>query len=200
MGSAANTRHTDPEMGVISMAGPAPQDRKHGRTPTAGVDWREYDDVPFAGAPELPPPPGRKKSWHPMVEAWWKTTSALPHAVDWRPEDWQKVYELLFEKERYYTAKTPKEQTTAQLTEIRRREDALGIGIAARTALRIRYKQKVEPGASGAGPDGARAVLDTSPPSGGVIPLADRRAAITARRDADAAAATGEGQSESQTA
>lgn len=167
------------------MSGPAAQDRKHGRTPnsvTAG-DWREYDDVPFEGAPEMPKMPGRNKKWHPMVEAWWQTTSTLPHAVDWRPEDWQKVFELLYEKQRYYTAVTPKEQSTAQLTEIRRREDALGIGQQARIALRIRYKQKVEPGVAGDGPAGAREVVEDggTRPAGNVVPLEDRRKSITSR-------------------
>lgn len=167
------------------MSGPAAQERKHGRTPnsaTAG-EWREYDDVPFADAPEMPKPPGRRKSWHPMVEAWWKTTSTLPHAVDWRPEDWQKVFELLYEKERYYNAGAREEkQTIAQLTEIRRREDALGIGQQARIQLRIRYKQKVEPGAAGDGPAGAREVVDDgAKPAGQVIPMKDRRATILSR-------------------
>jgi len=180
------------------MSGPAAQERKHGRTPnsvTAG-DWREYDDVPFDGAPEMPKLPGRKK-WHPLVEAWWMTTSTLPHAVSWRDDDWQKVFELLFEKQRYYTAATPKEQTTAQLTEIRRREDALGIGQQARIALRIRYKQKVEPGAAGDGPGGAVEVVDDGSvkPAGQVIPMADRRKTILSRAPGgeDTETATGSG-------
>lgn len=166
------------------MPGPAPQDRKHGRTPNAVGDWREYDDVPFNGAPPMPKPPSRRRGWHPMVEAWWQTTSTLPHAKDWRADDWQKVRELMYEKERYYTATTPKEQTTAQLTEIRRREDALGIGEQARRALKIRYKQPAEQGQTGTGAAGMRAAVEGKSPPGGdasVIPLKDRRAAIVGR-------------------
>ncbi len=174
------------------MAGPAPQERKHGRTPTSSADWREYEDVPFAGAPPMPKPPGRRKSWHPMVEAWWATTSTMPHCVDWRPEDWTAVFELMYEKERYYSAKDD-DKTTAQLTEIRRREAALGIGDQARIQLRIRYKQKVEPGLSGGGPDGAQEVVDDrTRPAGNVLSIKDRRASITSR-------APGGGQAETAT-
>jgi hypothetical protein len=180
-------------MGVMIMPGPAAQDRKHGRTPNASADWREVDDVPFAGAPPMPPPPGRKSKWHPLVEAWWRTTSTMPHCVLWRPEDWQKVFELMAEKQRYYGA-ADDEKTTAQLTEIRRREDALGIGDQARQALKIRYKQRVEPGLPGEGPDGAREVVEEGGPqrpAGRVVSLRDRKKSITARGTGQAETATG---------
>jgi len=179
------------------MPGPAPKGRKHGRTPNASGEWREVADVPFTGAPPMPKPPGRGK-WHPMVEAWWETTSTMPHCVLWRPEDWQKVFELLYEKQRYYRT-ADEEKKTAQLTEIRRQEDALGIGDAARQKLRIRYVQKTEPGLAGDGPDGAVEVVeqggpDAAVPPAGVIPINKRRQSILARQ------AEGQGASGSETA
>ncbi len=166
------------------MPGPGPQDRKHGRTPNSASsgDWREYDDVPFSGAPEMPKPPGRKKAWHPMAEQEWKTASTMPHCKDWRAEDWHALTMLLYEVERYYSAKD-EDKTTAQMTEIRRQKNALGIGDQARIQMRIRYRQKVEPGLPGDGPDGAREVVDDgSPrPAGKVVSIRDRRAAITSR-------------------
>lgn len=181
------------------MPGPAPQERKHGRTPNSSGDWREVDDVPFDGAPPMPAPPGRGRKWHARVEAWWKTASTMPHCVLWRPEDWQKVYELMDEKQRYY-ASADDDKTTAQLTEIRRREDALGIGDDARIKLRIRYKQKVEPGVAGDGPSGAREELEegaaaAAVPGGKVVGIKSRRKRILDRNDAQDAA-----ESDTQTA
>lgn len=179
------------------MSGPAPQDRKHGRTPNSQTrsssDWREYDDVPFEGAPPMPAPPGRKRTWQPMAETLWKTASKMPHCVDWRDEDWHALLILLYEVERYYSAKD-EDKTTAQMTEIRRQKAALGIGDQARVQLRIRYKQRVEPGLPGTGPDGAREVIDDGTrPAGNVVPMKDRRAAITKRGagGGDADVATG---------
>ncbi|MER5608365.1 hypothetical protein AB0F93_00215 [Micromonospora tulbaghiae] len=175
------------------MPGPAPQERKHGRTPNSSSDWRDVADVPFTGAPEMPKPPGSARKWHPLVEAWWKTTSTMPHCVLWRPEDWQKVFELLYEKQRYYRT-SDDEKKTAQLTEIRRQEDALGIGDAARQRLRIRYVQKTEPGLAGAGPEGAVEELEegaakAAPPPEGVIPMRSRRKAILDKRRTEGQAA-----------
>lgn len=180
------------------MPGPNPQERKHGRTPNSSGDWREVEDVPFTGAPEMPKAPGRGK-WHPLVEAWWKTTSTMPHCVLWRAEDWQKVFELLYEKQRYYRT-ADEDKKTAQLTEIRRQEDSLGIGDAARQKLRIRYTQKTEPGLAGNGPEGAQEVLEegapqAAPPPAGVIPMNKRRQAILNRKQAEA-----QGSADSETA
>jgi hypothetical protein len=178
-------------MGVIVMPGPAPQDRKHGRTPNASDDWREYDDVPFAGAPPMPKPPaGRRKTWHPMAVRTWETASVMPHCEDWREEDWLALEALLYEIHIYYLTADAKKKTAA-ITEIRRQKNALGIGEQGRREQKIRYRQKVEPGLPGTGPDGARGVLDDSgqgKPAGKVVPLRDRKKAITSRRRDDESA------------
>lgn len=168
------------------MPGPAPQERKHGRTPNstshATSDWREFDDVPFAGAPPMPKPPGRKKAWNEVTVELWESASAMPHCADWRKEDWLALRMLLIEVERYYSAKD-EDKTTAQMTEIRRQKAALGIGDQARIQLRIRYRQKVEPGTAGADLDGSREVIQQggTQPAGQVVPLRKRREAITGR-------------------
>lgn len=164
------------------MPGPAPQDRKHGRTPNAAADWNEYDDVPFDGAPPMPKPPGRRKSWHRMAERLWETSSVMPHCKDWREEDWLCLEVLMYEVDRYY-ASGDDDKTTAQQTEIRRQKNALGIGEQGRREQKIRYRQKVEPGKPGDAPDGAREVIDDgrTRPAGKVVPIRDRRNAITSR-------------------
>jgi hypothetical protein len=180
-------------MGVIRMSGPPPQDRKHGRTPNAADDWREYDDEPYEGAPPMPKPPGRRVKWHPMAVRTWQTSSVLPHAQDWRAEDWFALEILMHEVDIYYNASDDKKKT-AQITEIRRQKNALGIGEQGRREQKIRYKQKVEPGLPGSGPEGAREVLEDDgqgKPAGKVVPLRDRRKAITSRGPNQAASATG---------
>lgn len=175
------------------MPGPAPQERKHGRTPNASGDWREYDDRPFPDAPPMPKPPGRRKSWHDMAVDLWNTASVMPHCKDWRDDDWLNLKVLMYEVDRYYSA-ADDDKTTAQQTEIRRQKIALGIGDDGRRQQKIRYKQKIEPGKSGDGPDGAREVIDNGGPrpAGKVVPIRDRRSAITSR-------GAGEGQADTAT-
>ncbi len=175
------------------MPGPAPQERKHGRTPNSlsKGDWNEYDDVPFTGAPPMPNPPGRAKAWHEMAAELWKTASVMPHCMDWRAEDWLALKVLMYEVHRYY--KTPDdEKTTAQQTEIRRQKIGLGIGEVGRKEMKILYRQKVEPGRPGSGPDTTVEVVDDGrpKPAGNVVPIKDRKKAILGR------AKPGEGQGE----
>jgi hypothetical protein len=165
---------------MMIMAGPAPKVRKLGRTPSQAGDWRDYDDVPFEGAPPMPKPHGRKKTWHPLVEAWWNSTSKLPHAKDWRDDDWLKVYEVMEEKQAYYTTTADLRKTT-QLTEIRRREDALGVGDQARRQLRIRYLPVLEDDVEDEVDQRQVAVSEdsaTGAKPGKVLSLADRRNAL----------------------
>ena len=174
------------------MPGLAPQERKHGRTPNSADEWRSYDDVPFEGAPPMPKPPGRRRAWHPYAEEMWTIASKLPHCKDWRAEDWLELRTLIYEIDLYYNTVDEKKKT-AQITEIRRIKNELGIGEQGRRAQKIRYKQKVEPGLPGDGPDGAREVVDDGgqgKPAGKVVPLRDRKKAITSRgKDQDETAA-----------
>lgn len=164
------------------MPGPEPQDRKHGRTPNAAGEWREYPDVPFEGAPPMPAPPGRKRKWHPMADKMWKTASVMPHCKDWRDEDWLALEVLIYEIERYYNPGYEEKQTTAQITEIRRQMVALGMGEKGRREQKIRYKQKVEPGLPGEVDDPSREVVESgTKPGGNVVPIKDRRKAILSR-------------------
>lgn len=176
------TPNTIPEWEMI-MPGPEQKDRKHGRTPTTGTntgEWREYPDSPFDGAPPMPARTGRKKTWHPMAEEWWLTTSTLPHAKDWRPEDWFQIRILLEEYETYYTTVREKQKTT-QLAEIRRREMALGIGDEGLKHKKIRYVpvDDVTSPTRSDGPQSTRA-------AGKVVSIRDRRAAITAAQTSSA--------------
>jgi len=130
----------------------------------------------------MPKPPGRRRGWHPMAEKTWRVASVMPHCKDWRDEDWLALETLVYEIDRYYQPSGDDKQTTAQMTEIRRQKNALGIGEQGRREQKIRYKQKTEPGLPGDGPEGALEVVDDGVrPSGKVVALCDRRAAITGR-------------------
>ncbi len=177
------------------MPGPEQKDRKHGRTPTTGTntgEWRDFPEVPFEDAPAMPKPTGktasgaRKKAWHPMVEQWWLTTSTLPHAGIWRPEDWLRIHMLMEEWETYYTTPAA-DRKTAQLTEIRRQCDSLGIGEPARRALKIRYVPVEEEK-----PAARRGPVETKA-AGKVVSLRDRRASMTGggQAEPEADSATG---------
>lgn len=154
------------------MPGPAPKDVKHGHTPNA-VSWTEVPDVPFEDGPPLPPL-GRNRKWHQLVEKWWSIVSRMPHCVLWRDEDWQKALELAYDKDLYW--KSGSDRTTSQATEIRRKEDQLGIGLEARTKLRIKYVKPAE-GDDQASAGAAVAAAQAGGESGKVLSIADRRKA-----------------------
>lgn len=151
------------------MPGPVPKDVKHGHTPNA-ISWTEVPDVPYEGAPELPKL-GRNKKWHLLVEQWWAIVTKMPHCVLWRDEDWQKLTELAYEKDLYW--KLADKRTTSQATEIRRKEDQLGIGYEARQKLRIKY---VSPEAKKQAQAPAAPTAQATP-GAQVLSIAQRRAA-----------------------
>ncbi len=163
------------------MPGPPPKDVKHGHTPNA-VAWTEVEDVPYEGAPPLPKL-GRNKKWHPLVEQWWAIVTRMPHCVLWRDEDWQKLLELAYDKDFYWKADA--KRTTSQATEIRRKEDQLGIGLEARVKLRIKY---IDPAgkAESANAAAAAAAKSAAGAGGNVLSIADRRAAAMQQQSASA--------------
>lgn len=159
------------------MPGPAPKDVKHGHTPNALV-WTEVPDVPYEDGPQLPPL-GRNRKWHPLVVRWWDIVTAMPHCTLWRDEDWHKLLELAYDKDHYWKAGA--DRTTSQATEIRRKEDQLGIGMDARTKLRIRYVRPPAEDDHDADYATAAAVAAAAAGDGNskLLSLADRRRAAT---------------------
>jgi hypothetical protein len=151
------------------MPGPPPKDVKHGHTARA-LAWTDVPDVPFEDGPPLPPLGGRKR-WHPLVQQWWVIVSRMPHCVLWRAEDWHKALELAYDKDLYW--RNGNDRTTSQATEIRRKEDQLGIGMDARTKLRIRYVTPKSDEQQAAPPTAATSAAA----SGKVLSIAERRKA-----------------------
>lgn len=130
----------------MAVAGAKPKvDRsqvRHRIPPTH--EWTDVDDVPFAGAPELPSRNGQVSYADAGVEVgqtypeatvrWYRTISRMPHAKLWTEADWEfvfataEIHARTMEAWRGYTG-----------TELRNREKLLGITGDARRDLRIRY-------------------------------------------------------------
>jgi hypothetical protein len=170
-----------PGMGVIEMAhtGPPAKGNKHGRNPN--VDWIDVPDVPFEEeSPDLPKVRGKR--WPALVERWWENVRRMPHCALWTATDWDFAVETAFLKLAFWTEYNAGEVKSTLATEIRRREDMLGVTGEARRKLRIRY---VDPGAPVAAVEepAEDLVVEEQGAAGGsgtVTPLASRRRRLTA--------------------
>lgn len=114
----------------MARPGPAPSARRVGHSPQA--EWTDVEDVPFVEgeARDLP-----AREWHELTRAWWAQLRTMPHARTWREGDWVAALDLAILKERFYTGLG----STGEISEMRKREDLLGMTSEARVKLRIRY-------------------------------------------------------------
>ncbi len=155
----------------MAVTGAAPKAAKLGHSPT--LDWTEVVDEPYEpGRTRELPKLGRRK-WNDLVVAWWAQVRIMPHCSLWTETDWIFAQETGMMKHEYLADDRRK---TTEATEIRRREDMMGVTLEARRKLRIRYvsrdeksqqRQVVAP--AGAGPAGGT----------NVVPIGDRRARMT---------------------
>jgi hypothetical protein len=122
----------------MAVTGTRQKSVKVGRTPNA--NWTEVPDVPYTDGEQRDLPKlGRNKKWHPRVEQWWSKVRTMPHCVLWREPDWEFAIDLAYMKNDYWRLFEAGESTTSAATEIRRREDQLGVIAEARRKLLIRY-------------------------------------------------------------
>lgn len=130
----------------MALPGPAPKPNKIGRTPNA--DWTEVPDVPFeAGRSrdlpsrfvETPTEDGQtvvtERPWDAQTLAWWDVVRTLPHAALWTAADWLFASDTAYLKDSFYRG----EAGSGEMTEMRRREDLLGLSAEARRKMRVRY-------------------------------------------------------------
>ncbi len=115
--------------------GPDPKDNRLGHSTNA--DWTTVVDTPYVEGEkrQLPKLPYREK-WHPLVTRWWEQVRIMPHCVLWTETDWIFAEETAYMKQDYLSYE---EKKTTAATEIRRREDMMGVTLEARRKLRIRY-------------------------------------------------------------
>jgi hypothetical protein len=163
----------------MAHTGPPAKGNKHGRNPNA--EWIDVPDVPFEGeSPDLPKVRGKR--WPALVERWWSNLRRMPHCVLWTATDWDFAIETAFLKLAFWTEFGAGEVKSTLATEIRRREDMLGVTGEARRKLRIRY---VDPGAPVEAVDEVDDGLvveevDAAAGPGTVTPLSSRRRRLTA--------------------
>lgn len=147
----------------MALPGPAPKPNKIGRTPTA--EWTDVPDVPnlAARSRELPArvltirdDEGCLKTlelpWQAQTLTWWEVVRELPHTALWTEADWLFATDTAYLKDVFYAGSAK----AGEMTEMRRREDLMGVSLEARRKLRIRYVPVIE-----AAPEaGAPTVLD----------------------------------------
>lgn len=116
----------------MAVKGPAKQDQKTGRYQNV-TDWYNIPDRPYDGpVPNVP--------WtyeDPFLAQWWEKLTRMPHCILWNESDWQYAVDTALLKRRFYEPE--KELNAALLTELRRREEAMGMTLDSRQKLRIRY-------------------------------------------------------------
>jgi hypothetical protein len=144
----------------MAVAGAKPkEDRsqvRHRNPQAEGTEWREVDDVPFEGAPPLPPRDnpeyaegklpalmGQSSGWPKSTERWWKVVSAMPHCATWHPADWQYAIDTAEAHARFAEGW----RGCASGAELRMRERRLGLTHDDRRDLRIRYVPPKDPDA-----------------------------------------------------
>jgi hypothetical protein len=122
-------------------------DRSQVRRANADViEWREYEDTPYTGAPPLPPrqmaegpdaPVGALDRWPDWTQRWYRTVSRMPHAKDWTPGDWEYVWQTAEAHARFMEG-----WKGHNGAELRMRQKPLGLTSDDRRDLRIRYVPK----------------------------------------------------------
>jgi len=127
----------------MPLSGRKPKDDASRRNRVKSVhDWTEVLDLPFDGPAPVKLPTRRVLSSpegpyevavHPMTRQWWRTVSAMPHAVLWTASDWQFALATALVADDFHHGRT-----TAAM-ELRQREKILGVTADARRDLRIRY-------------------------------------------------------------
>lgn len=164
----------------MAHTGPPAKGNKHGRNPN--VEWIDVPAVPFEGeSPDLPKVRGKR--WPALVEGWWENVRRMPHCVLWTPTDWDFAVEVAYLKLAFWTDFSAGEVKSTLATEIRRREDMLGVTGEARRKLRIRYVDPSLPVGVAVELDDDQvedAQDDAAVGPGTVTPLSSRRRRLTA--------------------
>ena len=98
-------------------------------------DWTAVEAVPNTTGPRLPPRRRNGEPWPAWVRARWRVWSRMPHAALWQASGWDFALDTVELLARAADGDAP----IALLTEIRRRERALGTTWDARQTQRLRY-------------------------------------------------------------
>lgn len=143
----------------MAVAGAKPKaDRtqvRHRNPQAEGTEWQEVAEVPFTGAPKLPPRDECSSSsegrplgvfadrWPKSTERWWKAISTMPHCALWLDADWAYAIATAEAHARFAEGW----RGCASGAELRMRERRLGMTHDDRRDLRIRYVKPADPDA-----------------------------------------------------
>jgi hypothetical protein len=158
----------------MALPGPAPKPNKVGHSPTA--EWTEVPNLPFLSGREHDLPERVifeeiedkakrlvEAGWTAQTRAWWDIVRTMPHASLWTDADWNFATDTAYLKESFYTGTA----SAAEMVEMRRREDLLGLSLEARRKLRIRYVPPAD--------ETVELMTASSHTPVGVISISDRR-------------------------
>jgi hypothetical protein len=127
----------------MAIAGAKPKPQGQSRTRHKPVhEWTEVVDVPFVGAPKLPPNRLGGKPWPRLTRGWWKAISTMPHCKLWNSGDWQFALDAALVAADFHDG------NVRSATELRNREKVLGTTVDYRRDLRIRYVPVPEVGSA----------------------------------------------------
>jgi hypothetical protein len=121
----------------MAKTGPPPKTVKHGHT---GGEFVDVPDLPYTGPGsdrDLPEIPGLP--WYPQAEAWWMTVRRMPHCRLWMESDWTFAIMTGVLLNQVWGELFGGALPTSLVTELRRREDMMGMTMEARRKLGIRY-------------------------------------------------------------
>lgn len=121
----------------MARSGPAPKAVKHGHT---GAEYVDVPDSPYAGPGsqrDLPDIQGLP--WYEPTIGWWQIVRAMPHCRLWTESDWLFAIETAVLKNQLWGEMFGGAIPSALLTEIRHRENMLGLSMEARRKLGVRY-------------------------------------------------------------
>jgi len=97
-------------------------------------------DEPYAGpGSEMELPAEGGIAWFAQVRAWWEQVRTMPHCALWARTDWLFAIETAYLKQDFWASYFAGELHATKATEIRRREDQMGVTREARRKLGIRY-------------------------------------------------------------
>lgn len=127
----------------MAVPGREPSPEPNHRNPR--VEWTEVEDVPYKGKrPTFPKERyitnamGLQISipMQPATHDWWDNVTTLPHCILWGPGEWQRAVTSAYVADAAHTG------VAGAWSELRRREDEMGVTAEARRKLRIKTVPK----------------------------------------------------------
>lgn len=121
----------------MARTGPAPKAVKHGHT---GAEYVDVPDAPYTGPgsdKDLPEIPGLP--WYEPTIGWWNIVRRMPHCRLWTESDWLFAIDTAVLKNQCWGELFGGALPTTLVTELRRREDMMGVTMEARRKLGLRY-------------------------------------------------------------